>query len=164
MPRRFPIAICVMGLVLNGIGLNGAALAQSVNACIDQCYITFSPSQTGGSEELRRECLAQCKPSALYGAIAYGAKSTANGYGFDKPSQREAERTAMTNCQQHGSDCKVVTSFLNSCGAVAAVESKGRFTTGQGLSRIQAQDKAMAQCKAQVGGQCEIEVWTCALP
>ena len=105
----------------------------------------------------------QCKgPSTLYGAIAYGAKSIANGYGFDKPRAADAQATAMVNCRQHGDDCKIVANFSNSCAAVAAVEAKGRFSTGGGRTRTEAQNNAMKTCQAQVGGKCEIEVWTCA--
>ena len=69
----------------------------------------------GGSTELRDECLQQCKaPSLLYGAIAYGARSTANGYAFDKNNMADAIHTAMANCQAHGDDCKIVASFSNS--------------------------------------------------
>ena len=150
---------------LVGICLAGAAQAQGVNACIDRCFSNFSPSQNNGSTELRDECLEQCKaPSAAYGAIAYGAKSTANGYAFGKASAADAQRTAMDNCRQHGDDCKIVVNFLNRCAAVAAVESKGRFSTGQGLTRAEAQNNAMKACQSQVGGACAIEVWSCALP
>ena len=149
--------------------LVGAALspARADNACIDRCYNTFSPSQTGGSTELRRECLEQCnssRPSISFGAMAYGADSTANGYAFDKSSAREAERVALANCRPHGNDCKIVASFSNSCMAVAAVESKDRFVTGKGSSGRQAQTIAMNACQSQIGGKCEIEAWTCALP
>ena len=139
------------------------ARAQDVNACIDRCFSNFSPSQMGGSTELREECLQQCHgPKIANGAIAYGAKSTANGYAWGKSSKAEADRTAMVNCQKNGNDCKIVADFSNSCEAVAAVESKGRFSTGGGRSQAEAQNNAMKSCKAQIGGSCEIEVWTCA--
>ena len=151
--------------------LVGAALspARADNACIDRCYNTFSPLQNGGSEELRRECLEQCsssntRRSISYGAIAYGADSTANGYAFDKASAGEAERVALGNCRPHGKDCKIVASFFNSCVAVAAVESKDRFVTAKSGNGRQAQAIAMNTCQSEIGGKCEIEAWTCALP
>lgn len=151
----------LLSLVLLAAG--SGAQAQNVNACIDRCFSNFSPSQMGGSEELRRECLEQCHgPTTAYGAIAYGAKSAANGYAWGKSSKAEADRTAMVNCQNNGNDCKIVADFTNSCEAVAAAEAKGRFSTGGGKSQAEAQNNAMKSCKAQIGGSCEIEVWTCA--
>lgn len=141
----------------------GQAAAQDVNACIDRCFTTFSPSENNGSTELRDECLAQCKPPAtLYGALAYGARSTANGYAYGKASRGDAERTALANCRAHGDDCKIVADYSNSCAAVAAVEAKNRFATGGGRSRVEAQNNAINACKKQVGGECVIEVWSCA--
>jgi hypothetical protein len=138
------------------------AQAQNQNACIDRCFSNFSPSQNNGSTELRRECLEQCKaPSTLYGAIAYGAQSLAYGDAFGKSSAAEAQRSALGFCRPNGNDCKIVASFSNSCAAVAAVESKGRFTVGQGSSRAQAQSKAMSSCAA-IGGACVIEDWSCS--
>jgi hypothetical protein len=137
--------------------------ARADNACIDRCFSTFSPSQMDGSTELRDECLQQCKaPSLLYGAIAYGARSTANGYAFDKNNMADAIHTAMANCQVHGDDCKIVASFSNSCAAVAAVESKGVYSVAEGKTKAQSQSGALKVCTRAHGKGCEIEVWTCA--
>ena len=156
MLRIFCALLLCGGLVL-------PARAQDVNACIDRCFGNFSPSQMGGSTELRNECLQQCKgPSVAFGAIAYGARSTANGYAFGKSNMADAVHTAMANCQAHGGDCKIVASFSNSCAAVAAVESKNVFSVGQGKTRAQSQSSAMAVCTSAHGKGCEIEAWTCA--
>ena len=137
--------------------------AHADNACIDRCFSNFSPSQMGGSTELRRECLEQCSaPSVAYGAIAYGARSTANGYAFDKNNMADAIHTAMANCQVHGDDCKIVASFSNSCAAVAAVESKGVYSVAEGKTKAQSQSGALKVCTRAHGKGCEIEVWTCA--
>lgn len=137
--------------------------AQADNACIDRCFSTFSPFQMGGSTELRDECLQQCKaPSVLYGAIAYGARSTANGYAYGKGNMADAVHTAMANCLAHGDDCKIVASLSNSCAAVAAVESKGVYSVAQGKTKAQSQSGALNACTSAHGKGCEIEVWTCA--
>jgi hypothetical protein len=124
--------------------LSGMVTSQ---ACVDTCSHAYCE-----------------KPKVSYGAIAYGPHSTANGYAFGKSSAGEASRTAMANCAQNGDDCKVVTSFSNSCAAVAAVEDQGRYATGQGDTRDEAQSNALAVCKKQGKGECEIEAWTCATP
>jgi hypothetical protein len=150
-------------LMLFCLAAAAPADAQNQNACIDRCFSNFSPSQMMGSDEPRRECLEQCKaPSRLYGAIAYGAQSMAYGDAYGKSSAAEAERSALGFCRPNGNDCKIVTSFSNSCAAVAAVDSKNRFTVGQGSSRAQAQSKAMASCASQIGGKCEIQDWSCS--
>ena len=71
----------------------------------------------------------------------------------------------MTNCKKHGDDCKLVLNFSNSCGAVAAVDKSGGFDIGQGASRGQAEYFAMDNCKKRSGGaNCQVQVWSCALP
>jgi hypothetical protein len=137
--------------------------------CVDECQRAyggcFGPNQDQCLSRLQQCYQEQCsKPKVSYGAIAYGAKSTAYGYSFDKGTQQEAERTALNNCRPNGDDCKVVSSFTNSCSAVAAIESKGVFSTGSGGSEKAAQDSALQACERTHGRGCEIEVWTCAKP
>jgi len=162
MMLRF--CLVALALALAPLALARLALpAWADNACIDRCFSNFSPSQMGGSSELRNECLQQCKgPSVAFGAIAYGARSTANGFAYGKDNMMAAIHTAISNCQQHGNDCKIVASFSNVCAAVAAVESKNVFSVGQGATKAQSQSKAMDACTSAHGKGCEIEVWTCA--
>ena len=143
------------------LGTMAITPSQAQNDCIDRCFNTFSPMQSG-SAELRNECVSQCKgPSVTYGAIAYGPKTTANGYSYSKSNMADAVHTAMANCQQHGGDCKIVVTFSSGCAAVAAVESKGAYSAGQGNSRAQSQSKAMSACTSAHGSGCQIEAWTC---
>jgi hypothetical protein len=136
--------------------------SQAQNECIDRCFSNFSPMQNGGSVELRNECVSQCKgPSVTYGAIAYGPKSTADGYSYSKDNMADAVHTAMANCQLHGGDCKIVVTFSSGCAAVAAVESKNAFSVGQGAGKAQSQSKAMSACTTAYGSGCQIEAWTC---
>ena len=101
-------------------------------------------------------------PSVSYGAIAYGAKSTAYGYSSDQPSPQTAERAALDDCRPNGDDCEVVASFSNSCAAVAAIESKAVFSTGSGGTEEEAQQNALKACERTHGKGCELEVWSCA--
>jgi hypothetical protein len=114
----------------------------------------------------RADCVdEQCnRPTVSYGAIAYGAKSTAYGYSADQRTQQEAERGALTDCRSNGDDCKLVASFSNNCAAVAAIESKGVFSTGSGATDREAEDAALKACERSHGKGCEIEVWDCAKP
>ena len=159
-PRFFSI------LVLSFVFGAAASLAPARANCFEDCQNTCRDLSGHISDACVDTCnRAHCdRPTVSYGAIAYGAQSTANGYAFGKGNAGDADRTALANCRQHGNDCKVVASFANSCVAVAAVESKGRFATGQAATRDQAQANAMSACKAQIAGTCVIEVWTCAFP
>jgi hypothetical protein len=137
--------------------------------CVDECQRSFGGCYGPEADQCLRH-LQQCyseqcnRPKVAYGAIAYGAKSTGYGYSFDKRTQQDAERTALNNCRPNGDDCKIVTSFSNSCAAVAAIESKGVFSTGGGGTQQAAQDNALKACERSHGKGCEIEVWTCAKP
>jgi hypothetical protein len=137
--------------------------------CVDECQRAyggcFGPDQDQCLSRLQQCYTQQCnRPHVAYGAIAYGAKSTAYGYAFDKGTQQEAERGALADCRPNGDDCKVVTSFSNSCAAVAAIESKNVYATGGGSSEKAAEDSALKACERDHGKGCEVEVWTCAKP
>jgi hypothetical protein len=146
-----------------------AQVAPARADCVDDCERAYGgcsgPEQDQCLERVQECYRLECnKPTTSYGAIAYGAQSTANGFAFNEGTAGDADRSALANCRQHGDDCKIVASFSNSCAAVAAVESEGRFATGQAGTRDQAQANAMKACQAKGGGTCEIETWTCAFP
>jgi hypothetical protein len=146
-----------------------AQVAPARADCVDDCERAYGgcsgPEQDQCLERVQECYRLECnKPTTSYGAIAYGAQSTASGYAFNEGNAGDADRSALANCQQHGNDCKIVASFSNTCAAVAAVESEGRFSTGQAGTKDQAQANAMKACQAQGGGTCEIETWTCAFP
>jgi hypothetical protein len=65
---------------------------------------------------------------------------------------------------QNGEDCRLVASFANGCAAVAAVESKGVYSTGNGDNEREAEDAALKTCERTHGRGCEIEVWNCGIP
>lgn len=144
-----------------GLGVAGApASAQSVNRCIDECFDAHIDQP--GHTELRDMCVAQCnKPKVLFGAIAYGPESEATGWSYDYETEDQARHHALTNCAQHGNDCRVVTSFSNACGAVAAGTNK-RYAIGEGVSSKQAQADAIAKCSKTGGTECDIQAWSCS--
>lgn len=159
-------------ILVAGVGVIFGLAAQAAPAradCVADCQsATYCDSQMNASGECSRrlnDCyLSECKrPSRSYGAIAYGAQSTAAGWAFDFGTAADAHRRALSNCTRHGDDCKVVVSFSNSCAAVAAGTNK-RFATGQASNREEAQAKAVAACGRQGGTQCELQAWSCALP
>jgi len=143
-----------------GLGVMGSpASAQSVNRCIDECFNAHIDQP--GHTELRDMCVKQCgKPKVLFGAIAYGPESEATGWSYDYETEDEARHHALSNCAPHGNDCRVVTSFSNACGAVAAGSNK-RYAIGEGVSGKQAQADAIANCKKAGGTECDIQAWSC---
>jgi hypothetical protein len=163
LPDRLRIVLCLLML----LGTAGAG-AQSVNQCIDRCFTTFSPSQMGGSTELRRECLENCNrqsaPRVQQGAIAFDPHSGAWGIAYGKASAGDAARSALTRCRENGGggNCQLAASYADRCAAVAAVKSKARFTAAQGRSLAEAKAGALRACQTQVGGACELWVYGCA--
>ncbi len=155
-------SILILSFLFSAVTLLAPARANCFEGCQNTCRDLSGHVSDACAETCNRQYCE--RPTISYGAIAYGAQSTANGHAFGKGNAGDADRTAMANCQQHDNDCKVVASFSNRCVAVAAVESKGRFATGQATTRDLAQANALSACKAQIGGTCNIEVWTCALP
>lgn len=151
--------ILAAGLAL-GLGVAASpASAQSVNRCIDECFSAHIDQP--GHTDLRDMCVAQCsKPKVLFGAIAYGPQSQATGWSYDYETEDQARHHALSNCVPHGDDCRVVTSFSNSCGAVAAGTNL-RYAIGEGISGKQAQADAIAKCKSAGGADCDIQAWSC---
>ena len=149
----------IAGIVIAGLCLaaQGSALADCASECA-QAYGGYGTYNYTTCYQLK------CTNQKSFGAIAFGASSDAYGYSWGKSSSGEAQQTAMVNCRANGNDCKIVANFSNACAAVAAVEAKNRFAVGQGNSRADAQNSAMKSCGSQIGGKCQIEVWTCSTP
>ena len=98
----------------------------------------------------RADCAGeQCiKPIVSYGAIAYGAKRTAYGTSSDQHTRQEAERSALAECRENADDCTLVASFANGCAAVAAIESKGVYSTGNGDTRARGGERRAQDLRA----------------
>ena len=90
--------------------------------------------------------------SGRWGAIAYSTKTGAYGYAVDRATKRDAETEAFRIC---GTNCDLLRTVRNGCGAIAAREK--RVSSDTGASREIAQAKALRKC----GDQCKIAVWAC---
>jgi len=89
----------------------------------------------------------------LWGSIAYNSNSGTFGYAVDRKTKREAETEAFHQC---GSDCDLIKTFRDACGAVAVRPKRVAWDTG--ASREIAERKALTRC----GGEaCKIAVWAC---
>jgi hypothetical protein len=160
MRHRWMILVPVLGLA--GAGTSAPARAD----CVDSCS-AYRPGMYDW--ELKKQtCISECigkqRPKTSYGALAYGAGSTAWGFSYGQDSAAAAGRVALAKCKPNGDDCKLVYDFSNTCAALAAVESKGVFAAAHAPSKGRAEDAAMADCVRQYGDDCVLEVSTCSLP
>jgi hypothetical protein len=88
----------------------------------------------------------------LWGAIAYSSKTGSYGYAVDRKTKRDAETEAFRQC---GSNCDLIRTFQDACGAVAAKPKRASSDTG--ASREIAEMKALKKC----GSDCAVKVWAC---
>ncbi len=143
--------------------LGPAAFGQS---CMQSCMERYT-GVTGMTNDHKYElCQIQCKgqnsPPA-YGAIAYSRKDKLWGFSHDLSDQATAEKVALQYCvQQGGAQCRIEASFHNTCGAIAA---DGNIVTwGTSGTKLNAQQRAEAEC-AKVGGKrCESQASICSSP
>lgn len=88
----------------------------------------------------------------LWGAIAYSSKTGSYGYAVDQRTKRDAETEAFRQC---GSNCDLIRTFRDACGAVAA--KPNRVSSDTGASREIVEMKVLKKC----GGGCTVKVWAC---
>lgn len=94
------------------------------------------------------------RPRTLYhGSIAYHAESDSVGWATDRRTSREAKIEALRQCGHE--KCEVVASVTTGCAALAREGKK--FVVQKGITRQEAEAKAMRRC----GAQCAIAAWTC---
>jgi len=109
---------------------------------------------TESHDSLAASRLAGAKTVRVYnGAIAYHRASASYGYAVNLPTARAAQLEALKQCAD--ASCEVVVRLRNDCGAVA--NGPRRFTVGKGVTRQEAETKALRAC----GSGCEIAVWAC---
>jgi hypothetical protein len=93
-------------------------------------------------------------PVESWGAIAYHRATGAFGYSFDYPGQREAGTAALEACAH--SECIVVASYKNGCGAL--VDGPTGPAVAEGVTAQEAETKARLQCPAP---ECRVIAWSC---
>ncbi|MFA1540988.1 DUF4189 domain-containing protein [Actinomadura monticuli] len=91
-------------------------------------------------------------PQMNYGAIAVGSNG-AIGKAWDYDSMSAAKRRALNECS---GSCKVLTTFVNGCGAVAYNSRTNRYWGGHGSTRAAAQRNALSNA----GGGRTV-TWVC---
>lgn len=110
-------------------------------------------------------CLNRCGLDAeRHGATAYSALKEVYGYSYDYGSAKAAADAAVANCRkehQGAGDCKSVVTFRNACGALA-LGTSGAWGSAWGLSKREASDKALGECRPYGGSSCKIERQVCS--
>jgi hypothetical protein len=95
-----------------------------------------------------------------FGAIAYSARSGANGWAKDHASREAAEKAALAACGKHAKDCSVLVWFRNGCGAVAVGAKTSIPGYGWGTTQALADAEAMKGCARHTKG-CRIKHQVC---
>lgn len=143
------IVVPVFGFALASTAPLEPAQADCVSSC--QMYRPGVYDWEVRKQQCVTECIEKQQSRTTYGALAYGAQSTAWGFSYNQDNAAAAARVALENCKPNGDDCKVVYDFYNTCAALAAVEDKGVFATAYAPSRSRAEGAAMADCARQYG-------------
>ncbi|NUQ97255.1 MAG: DUF4189 domain-containing protein, partial [Streptomyces sp.] len=80
-------------------------------------------------------------PPSYFGAIAVGNHGGI-GKAWDYKSESAAQQGALTRCPDSG--CKVLTTFVNGCGAIAYNSNSGQYWGGHGATEYAAENNAIA--------------------
>lgn len=86
-----------------------------------------------------------------WGAIAIATNHRMIGNSTHNPSKQLAESKAVEDC---GTDCSVVISFKEQCGAVAFTSDRHQLGIGLGETEEDAARKAIAQCNSKSSTIC----------
>jgi serine/threonine-protein kinase len=111
-------------------------------------------------------CLNRCGlgGSERHGAIAYSTLKKVHGYSHGYGSSKEAAGAAVVNCRKEdtgASDCKVLVTFHNACGALA-LGHNGAYGSAWGMSQREASTKALSECRPYGGSTCKVERQVCS--
>lgn len=116
------------------------------------------------------DVLPQASPQTTFGAIAHSFGDGHNSKAMRGSTSKEAHELALAHCRSNSStpaQCKVVTWYVNSCGALAtgnnAYASVGGGNNVPPLTRLQAENAALAACRKEPrNGQCRLEISGCS--
>lgn len=127
--------------------------------CMDTC---FCNDQLGISE--RKES----RP--VFGAIAYSIPDASWGHAYNARTRIDATNIAVKYCRENSKapqQCRAVTWFVNSCGALATDEKGHPWSVGGGndspnYSLSQATSAALSLCRRNGGKNCSITTAVCS--
>jgi serine/threonine-protein kinase len=96
-----------------------------------------------------------------WGALAISEHSTAYGYSYDYPTQQAAADRALAECGRNARDCRVHTTFRNTCLVVAgSVDGPIGWAWG---GRPETRDRrALDQCRQRGAVNCKVVQRVCS--
>jgi hypothetical protein len=117
----------IVPVAIGAIGAIGLFAASSLSwaDCAADCSAAYRSCSGNPDTCLSQQgvCLNRCGLEAeRHGAIAFSALKKVYGYSSDFGSSRSAADAAVANCRKENksaSDCKVLVTFRNACGALA---------------------------------------------
>jgi hypothetical protein len=95
-----------------------------------------------------------------WGALALSERSTAYGYAFDHDTQEAAAARALAECQKNAQDCRVHTTFRNTC-LVLAGSVDGPFGWAWGAREASREQRAIEQCRQRGAVNCRVVERVC---
>lgn len=106
-------------------------------------------------------CIAAAPAFAGYGALARDAETGKFGLSFDKPTQKEAESSAIKDCG--GNSCKIVfRTRARQCGAIATPEKgKAWGASDRGNHKDAVELAAIKTCQTHTSDQCKVRASAC---
>lgn len=155
--------------VLSGVLLVFFPLLASAD-CGDDCQSAYrnclSVSDSRSCSVQLSTCTQTCVfHSERHGAIAYSESKRTYGYSYDYDRSADAKRAAVKYCRDSvkggASDCRVVISFWNACGAIALAKD-GSYGADWGPTKKEAAAKALNVCKPYGGRNCKVEEVVCS--
>jgi eukaryotic-like serine/threonine-protein kinase len=121
---------------------------------------TISPSPEPTETATSEPPPVVVKPS--FGAIAFSPSTQSKGYSWNYPSQKAAETTALSECENAASsgDCQVLISAQNACISLAE-SSNGAAGSGLAEDMTAAENNAKQLCQQYKGVNCTITRTIC---
>jgi len=150
-PIKLLILLCTAFAICTG---------DCISSCMQYCWTGGSVQNPAACNGELHRCEIACRDNRSYGAIAYSAKEKGKGWSYAWDNQGRAEKVAMDNCAAHGSHCKIIVWFYNSCGAVAA--DGDVVAWGRDAAKPRAEQTALAECSKAGGRRCVIQASQCS--
>ncbi|HEY7608680.1 MAG TPA: DUF4189 domain-containing protein [Alphaproteobacteria bacterium] len=103
---------------------------------------------------------AYAQAQGEWGALALSERSTAYGYSYDFDSQDGATGRALAECSKNAGDCRVHTTFRNTC-LVLAGSVDGPFGWAWGGAEATRTQRALEQCRQRGAINCKVVETVC---
>ncbi len=118
--------------------------------CVDNCNRAYCSNNNNSS---------QPRP---FGAVAFGDRGM-EGISWNKGTQAEADMAAIASCAEHGTNCKVVFRYRDTCAALSVAKGAVHFEAATGSTAKDAEAQANALCQKNWGVMCASNMSACSV-